>query len=81
MFAGIRHALRDGGLLLIEGHALVPGPPAEWGPPSENLYTRELLEQAFGDFAEVDITEYEEEMGEGSRVTGTSALIDLVARK
>jgi hypothetical protein len=53
------------------------------GGPSkvENLYTREILETAFGDFTVVDIREYDTEIYEGDGHGGLSALIDLVATK
>jgi SAM-dependent methyltransferase len=82
MFAGIRSALRPGGLLLIEGYGPKQLQYGTGGPSKlENLYTRELLEGAFGDFVDVRITEYETEMSEGSRHTGMSALIDFTGRK
>jgi cyclopropane fatty-acyl-phospholipid synthase-like methyltransferase len=82
MFAGVRRALRTGGVLLLEGYTPKQLEFGTGGPSNvENMYTRELLEKAFGDFAHVEIAEYETEMSEGARHTGTSAVIDLVARK
>ena len=82
MFTGIGRALKAGGLLLLEGYSPKQLEYGTGGPSRlENLYTRELLEQAFGHFAELHITEYETEMSEGSRHTGISALIDLIGRK
>lgn len=81
-FAGIRRALKPGGLLLLEGY-----PPRQLqfgtgGPGDvERLYTREQLEAAFGDFSHVQITEYDAEIQEGEGHGGLSALIDLVATK
>jgi hypothetical protein len=68
--------------LLLEGY----GPKQleyKTGGPSklENLYTRELLEQAFGDFASLKIKEYDSVIQEGPGHGGMSALIDLVGRK
>ena len=45
------------------------------------MYTRKLLEESFGDFASLDIKEYDSEVDEGAGHKGMSALIDLVARK
>ena len=82
MFGGIRQALKPGGLLLLEGYTPKQLEYGTGGPSKvEYLYTRELLERAFGDFADLQITEYETEMSEGARHTGMSALIDLVGRK
>jgi hypothetical protein len=47
----------------------------------ENLYTRSMLEQAFGDFHNVTIVEEEREMHEGASHAGMSAVIGLTATK
>ena len=82
IFAGIKRTLKPGGLLLLEGY----GPKQleyKTGGPSvlENLYTRELLQQSFGDFSSLDIREYDAEIFEGAGHGGMSALIDLVGVK
>ncbi len=82
LFAGIKQALRPGGLLLMQGYrpeqlAYATGGPKELG----NLYTRALLEAAFADFAELQIREHDDVVQEGSGHNGMSALIDLVGRK
>ena len=82
IFAGIKKALKPGGLLLLEGY----GPKQleyKTGGPSrlENLYTRELLEQAFGDFGSLEIREHDSVIQEGAGHGGLSALVDLVGRK
>ncbi len=82
MFAGIKRTLKPGGLLLLEGYGLKQLDYKTGGPsdPSQ-LYTRALLQDAFGDFASLDIREYDADLTEGSRHAGRSALIDLVGRK
>lgn len=82
IFAGIKKALKPGGLLLLQGY----GPKQleyKTGGPSrlENLYTRELLEQAFGDFASLEVSEHDSVIHEGAGHGGLSALVDLVGRK
>jgi SAM-dependent methyltransferase len=82
IFAGIKKALKPGGLLLLEGY----GPKQleyKTGGPSllENLYTRELLEQAFGDFGSLEIREYDSVIQEGAGHGGMSALVDVVGKK
>jgi hypothetical protein len=47
----------------------------------ENLYTREILREAFADWDIEELVEYEEEIAEGKGHKGRSALIGLVARK
>ncbi|MBI1203194.1 MAG: methyltransferase domain-containing protein [Rhodopseudomonas sp.] len=82
IFAGIKKTLKPGGLLLIEGY----GPKQldyKTGGPSklENLYTRDLLQQAFADFASLDIKEHDSVIEEGAGHGGMSALVDLIGRK
>ena len=82
IFAGIKKTLKPGGLLLIEGY----GPKQleyKTGGPSklENLYTRDLLQKAFGDFASLDINEHDSVIEEGAGHGGMSALVDLIGRK
>jgi cyclopropane fatty-acyl-phospholipid synthase-like methyltransferase len=82
IFAGIRKTLKPGGLLLLEGYGPKQLEYKTGGPPHlENLYTRELLERAFIDFAQLEVREYDAVIEEGARHAGMSALVDLVARK
>ena len=82
VFAGIRQALKPGGLLLMEGYTPKQIEHGTGGPKEpENMYTRELLEREFGGFTKVEIDEYEVEMHEGTGHGGMSAVIDLVAVK
>ena len=74
--------LKPGGLLLMEGYRPEQVDYRTGGPSQrENMYTRKLLEESFGDFASLDIKEYDSEVDEGVGHKGMSALIDLVARK
>jgi len=82
IFAGIKQALKPGGLLLLEGYRPEQLKYKTGGPSQvENLYTRELLEKAFGDLNDVEIREYDAELHEGDRHSGMSAVIDLVGWK
>ena len=82
IFAGIKRTLKRGGLLLLEGYGPKQLEYKTGGPGKlENLYTREILEKAFGDFASIDIREYDAELHEGAGHGGMSALVDLVAVK
>jgi len=82
IFAGIKRTLKPGGLLLLEGYRPKQLEYKTGGPSKiENLYTRELLQQAFGDFSSLDIREYDAEIHEGAGHGGMSALIDVVAVK
>ncbi len=82
IFAGIKKTLKPGGLLLLEGYRPEQLKYKTGGPSQiENLYTREMLERGFGDFASLDIREYDAEIYEGAGHGGMSALIDVVAVK
>ena len=82
IFAGIKRTLKPGGLLLMEGYGPKQLEYKTGGPPHlDRLYTREMLELAFGDFVSLAIVEHDSIIHEGSGHGGLSALIDLVARK
>lgn len=82
MFAGMRRALKPGGVLLLEGYRPKQLDYGTGGPKQvENLYTRELLEEAFAGLDILDLREYDAAIEEGPGHSGMSALIDLVARK
>lgn len=82
LFDNIKRALKPGGLLLLHGYrpeqlAFRTGGPQE----ADRMYTRALLEAAFGDMTQIEISEHDSVVSEGSSHVGMSALIDLVARK
>lgn len=82
IFAGIKHTLKPGGLLLLEGYSPKQLEYKTGGPSDpERLYTRALLAQAFADFTSLDIREYDAVIEEGTHHVGMSALIDLVGVK
>jgi len=81
MFARMLEALKPGGLLLLEGYTPKQLEYRTGGPSQvENLYTAPMLREAFRDLEILELREYEDELEEGERHTGRSALIDLVAR-
>jgi SAM-dependent methyltransferase len=81
-WAGMRRALKPGGLLIIQGYTPKQLDYGTGGPKQiEHLYTRALLEQAFGDFRDLRFTEEERELSEGAAHSGMSAVIGLTARK
>ncbi len=82
LFAGMQQALKPGGLLLIEGYRVEQLAYGTGGPKDiENLYTADLLRDAFADLDILQLAEYDAPIEEGSGHRGMSALIDLVARK
>ena len=81
-WAGMRRALKPGGLLILQGYTPKQLDYGTGGPKEvENLYTRDLLLATFGDFRDVQIIEEERDMHEGAAHGGMSAVIGLTARK
>ena len=79
---GMRRALKSGGLLIIQGYTPKQLQYGTGGPKRlENLYTRPMLEQEFGDFRNLKIVEEERDMHEGASHAGMSAVIGLTAIK
>jgi SAM-dependent methyltransferase len=82
IFAGIRQALKPGGLLLLQGYRPEQLAYKTGGPSQiENLYTRAMLTEAFAGFADLKISEHDSMTHEGTGHVGMAALIDLVGRK
>lgn len=80
--AGIRRALKPGGLLILQGYTPRQIEFGTGGPPhAENMYTADLLRDWFGDWDILHLAEHESFISEGTHHHGMSALIDLVARK
>jgi SAM-dependent methyltransferase len=81
-WAGMRRTLKPGGLLILQGYTPKQLEYGTGGPKQvENLYTRAMLEEAFGDFHDLRIVEEEREIYEGVAHGGMSAVINLTARK
>jgi SAM-dependent methyltransferase len=82
IFQRMKAALKPGGLILLAGYrpeqlAYKTGGPSQL----ENLYTADLLQEAFSDMTILHLAEHDDEIHEGAGHSGMSALIDLVARK
>jgi cyclopropane fatty-acyl-phospholipid synthase-like methyltransferase len=81
-FTHLKGALKPGGLLLMQGYRPEQLVYKTGGPQdAERLYTRVMLESAFGDMAQLEIREHDSAISEGTSHVGMSALIDLVATK
>jgi SAM-dependent methyltransferase len=81
-WAGMRRALKSGGLLIVQGYTPKQLEYGTGGPKQvEQLYTPEMLEKAFGDYKDVAIVAEEVELHEGPSHSGMSAIIGLTARK
>ena len=81
-WAGMRKALKPGGLLLLEGYTPKQLEYGTGGPKQlDHLYTREMLEAEFAGFSKIEIKQYETEMSEGGAHAGMAAVIDLIGWK
>ena len=82
IFAGIRQALKPGGLLFLQGYRPEQLAYKTGGPSQiENLYTRPMLMEEFADFSDLEISEHDSMTQEGAGHVGMAALIDLVGRR
>jgi SAM-dependent methyltransferase len=82
LFDGFWRALRPGGLVLMEGYGVKQLQYASGGPKElENLYTPQILRDAFAGWKMLLLNEYEAVLDEGPKHRGMAALIDFVARK
>ena len=81
-WAGMKKALKRDGLLILIGYTPKQLQYGTGGPKEiENLYTRTLLEEAFGGFRDIKIGEEELDMHEGASHAGFSAVINLTGWK
>jgi SAM-dependent methyltransferase len=82
VFEGMQRTLRPGGLLLLHGYRPEQVDLGTGGPSDPaHMYTEALLADAFADLDIEVLHGYDAVISEGAGHDGTSALIDLVARK
>jgi len=82
IFAGMKRAVRPGGVILLHGYAPKQLDYGTGGPPAvEQLYTENLLRAAFADFEILRLESGIRDLDEGEGHKGLSAVIDLVARR
>jgi len=82
IFAGMKRAVRPGGVVLLHGYTPKQLDYRTGGPAAvEQLYTEELLREAFADWELLRIEAYERDLDEGEGHKGRSAIIDLIARR
>ena len=81
-FKGFDEALKPGGLLIIEGYGLRQLQYKTGGPGvAENLYTLEMIREAFQGWEVLASRDCDAELAEGSAHVGRSHLISAVLRK
>jgi 2-polyprenyl-3-methyl-5-hydroxy-6-metoxy-1,4-benzoquinol methylase len=82
LFEGFKATLKPGGVLVLQGYTPKQIEYKTGGPPqAEHMYTQSMLRAAFSGMEIVHLREHEEDLAEGTKHVGRSALIDLVARK
>ena len=82
LFESMVRAAAPGGLVFLEGYTPKQLQYGTGGPSQvENLYTAPMLREAFAALEILELREYDADVTEGTRHSGRSALIDLVARK
>lgn len=82
LFANMVRSLKPGGHLLLQGYTPKQLEYKTGGPSLlEHLYTPEQLRNELPGVRIVELRDYEEELAEGARHNGMSALIGLVAQK
>ncbi len=82
LFDGFWRTLRPGGVVVMEGYGVKQLQYKSGGPGKlENLYTPEMLRDAFIGWEVLLMREYEAVLDEGSKHRGMAALIDIVAQK
>ncbi len=82
LFAWMLRTLRPGGLLLLHGYTPKQIGYGTGGPPYvENMYTAELLADAFSHHDVLELVEYEADLDEGPGHRGRSAVVDCVVRR
>jgi len=79
LFAAMRHALAPGGRLMLHGYTPRQVDYGTGGPKDPaNMYTPEMLQDAFSDLTILRLAAYEQELSEGAGHSGRSALIDFI---
>ncbi|WP_296447433.1 SAM-dependent methyltransferase [Rhodoferax sp. UBA5149] len=82
LFGNMMRSLKPGGILVLQGYTPKQLEYQTGGPPFiDHLYTSTMLQEAFASMQIMDLTEYEDDLAEGTQHHGRSALIGMVARK
>lgn len=82
LFERMQAAVRPGGLVFLEGYTPEQLNYKTGGPKQlAHLYTEPMLAAAFADCEILELRSYVAHLDEGSRHSGLSAIVDLVARR
>jgi hypothetical protein len=81
-FDAIKQLTRPSGRVLLHGYTPKQRDYKTGGPSQlENLYTEAMLREEFSGWTIEELVEYEEDLAEGIRHNGRSALIGMIAHK
>ena len=81
-FEVMQQLTRPGGCILLQGYTPKQLQFGTGGPSAvENLYSADILRDAFADWDIEELVEYDDDINEGTGHMGRSALIGMVARK
>ena len=82
IFKQMHQALKPGGILVLQGYTPKQLEYKTGGPSLiEHLYTEQMIRDLTQEFQILDLRCYEQELNEGARHAGMSALLGLVAKK
>jgi 2-polyprenyl-3-methyl-5-hydroxy-6-metoxy-1,4-benzoquinol methylase len=82
IFDGMKRTVKPGGLILLHGFSTAQMQNNSGGPKVlANLYSRDLLAEAFEGFTIERLETYDEVLDEGPGHRGMAALADLIARR
>ena len=82
IFKQVLQTLKPGGLFILQGYTPKQLEYKTGGPSLiEHLYTEEMIRGLSQDFEVLELQCYENELSEGARHTGMSALLGMVAKK
>ena len=82
IFKQVYLALKPDGIFILQGYTPKQLEYKTGGPSAlEHLYTEEGIRQLASELNILDLTSYEQELSEGARHSGISALLGLVAQK
>ena len=82
IFQKTYETLKLGGIFILQGYTPKQLEYKTGGPSLiEHLYTEELIRDLTKDFKILELDNYEQELNEGARHAGMSALLGLVAKK
>jgi 2-polyprenyl-3-methyl-5-hydroxy-6-metoxy-1,4-benzoquinol methylase len=82
IFQKTYESLKPGGIFILQGYTPKQLEYKTGGPSLiEHLYTEELIRKLAKDFEILELISYEQELSEGPRHSGMSALLGMVAKK